>query len=92
MNGTDILKVYSAQMKKYGYRLHLMCAVAPERVLENLKDLNEDANIGFEEESQNYSDEKSEIIREEKSKDTPDFDFNEEEDDEVQIIGGLDQE
>jgi hypothetical protein len=52
MNGTGVLKVYLVQSKKYAYRLHFMRAVAPEWVLENLKNLNPDVNIGFEDEEQ----------------------------------------
>jgi hypothetical protein len=47
MNGTGVLKVYLVQTKRYAYRLHFTCAAAPEWVLETLKDLRADLNIGF---------------------------------------------
>jgi hypothetical protein len=93
VNSTGVLKVYLVQMKNYVYRLHFMHAVAPEWVLESLKDLNLDIGIGFEEESQNYGNRLPKIIIEEQSKqlDAPD-DFNGEEDNEIEVLGGPDQE
>jgi hypothetical protein len=68
MNGTGVLKVYLVQSKRYAYRLHFMRAVAPEWVLESLKELNSDMNIGFEADSENYDEEISEVIAEDDNK------------------------
>lgn len=45
MNGAGVLMVYLIQTKRHAYRLHYMQAIAPEWVLESLKDLNADMNI-----------------------------------------------
>jgi hypothetical protein len=91
MNGTGVLKVYLVQSKRYAYRLHFMHAVAPEWVLESLKELNPDMSIGFKADSENYEVEISEVITEDENKhdDTYNSDFIEEVD-EVEIIGGSD--
>jgi len=93
MNGTGVLKVYLVQSKRYAYRLHFTRAVAPEWVLESLKELNPDMKIGFEIDSQNYEEEMSEVVADEENKqeDAYDSNFNDIED-EVQIIGGHDRE
>jgi len=41
MNGTGVLNVCLVQSKRYAYRLHFARAIAPEWVLENLKDLSD---------------------------------------------------
>ncbi len=51
MNVTGVLKVYLIQTKKYAYRLKFVRATAPEWVLEALKNIGADANIGFEAEN-----------------------------------------
>jgi hypothetical protein len=56
MNGTGVLQVYLVQSKRYAYRLHFARAIAPEWVLESLKDLSDSIQIGFEEESQSLED------------------------------------
>ena len=65
MNGTGVLKVYLVQSKCYAYRLHFARAIAPEWVLENLKDLSDNIQIGFEEESQGSEDAGLEAVVEE---------------------------
>jgi len=60
MNGTGTLKVYLVQSRRYAYRLYFMRAVAPEWVLENLKELNDDITIGSKEEDQIYNENTSE--------------------------------
>jgi hypothetical protein len=90
-NGTGVLKVYLVQSKRYAYRLHFMRAVAPEWVLESLKELNPDMNIGFEADSESYEVEISEVIADDENK--HDYTYNSdfiEEEDEVEIIGGSD--
>ena len=91
MNGTGVLKVYLVQSKRYAYRLHFMRAVAPEWVLESLKELNPDMNIRFKADSENYEEDISEVFVEDENKhdDTYNSDFIEEVD-EVEIIGGSD--
>jgi hypothetical protein len=93
MNGAGVLKVYLVQSKKYAHHLHFMRAVALKWVLLSLKGLSVNMSIGFKEESQNFSYQLPEMIAEEQSKqlDVPD-DFNGEEDYEVEIIGGPEQE
>jgi hypothetical protein len=89
MKGTGVLKVYLVQSKRFAYRLHFMPAVAPEWVLESLKELNPDMSIGFEADSENYEVEISEVIAEDGNK--HDYTYKSaEEEVEVEIIGGSD--
>lgn len=48
INGTGVLKVYLVQSKRYTYRLHFVRALAPGWVLETLKDIDLDTDIGLE--------------------------------------------
>jgi len=93
MNGTGVLKVYLVQSKRYAYRLHFARAIAPEWVLENLKDLSDNIQIGFEEESQGSEDAGLEaVIEEEKQVEVFDNTYDPDpEDDEVEIIGSSDR-
>jgi hypothetical protein len=95
MNGTGILKVYLVQTRKFAYRLNFTRALAPEWVLEALRDLNPDVNVGFEARSQEYEDNWNDMINEIEKQEPTTFDESvnaEEEDDEVQIIGGDDRQ
>jgi hypothetical protein len=93
MNGTGILKVYLVQSKKYSYRLHFIHAVAPECVLESLKELNSAVKIGFEEDSLYNEEDVSNVSAEEENKQAEIHESNPDEDDEeVQFIGGHEQQ
>jgi hypothetical protein len=65
MNGTGVLKVCLVQSKHYAYRLHFARAIAPEWVLESLKDLRDNIQIGFKEELQSSEDVGPESVAEE---------------------------
>jgi hypothetical protein len=51
MNGTDVLKVYLVQSKKYAYCLHFTRVIAPEWVRDALNAIDLGATIGFKEEA-----------------------------------------
>ena len=48
MNGTEVVKVYLLQSKRYAFRLHFQCAIPPGWVLEALNNINLSTTIGFE--------------------------------------------
>jgi len=88
MNGTGVLKVYLVQSKKYAYRLHFTRAVVPEWVLENLKNLNPDVNIGFEDEEQVINEKSHDLMQDIQAQtDAPGDYIDEDIDDEVQLLG-----
>jgi len=88
MNGTGVLKVYLVQSKKYAYRLHFTRAVVPEWVLENLKNLNPDVNIGFEDEEQVINEKSHDLTQDIQAQtDAPGDYIDEDIDDEVQLLG-----
>jgi hypothetical protein len=93
MNGTGVLKVYLVQSKKYAYRLHFTRAVAPEWVLENLKNLNPDVNIGFEDEEQVIDEKSHELTQDIQAQTDALGDYIDEDiDDKVQLLGDKTQE
>jgi hypothetical protein len=51
MNGTGVMKVYLIQSKKYAYHLKFVHVIAPEWVLEALKNVSAEDSIGFEDEA-----------------------------------------
>jgi len=91
MNGTGVLKVYLVQSKKYAYRLHFTRAAAPEWVLEDLKNLNPDMSIGFEEEDHVVNEDLREPNEDDQA-DAPKHYIDEDIDDEVQFLGNKTQE
>jgi hypothetical protein len=85
--------VYLVQSEKYAYHLHFMHAVAPEWVLESLKELNSDVKIGFEEDSLYDAEDISNVIAKEENKQDEMHESNPEDNgDEVQFIGGHEQQ
>jgi hypothetical protein len=95
MNITGVLKVYLIQTKKYAYRLKFVRAIAPEWVLEALKNISADANIGFE--TENIAEEEeilgkiADAENEMSNQMDPELSMVED-DEEVQIIGGNERE
>jgi hypothetical protein len=95
MNMTGVLKVYLIQTKKYAYRLKFVRAIAPEWVLEALKNISADANIGFE--TENIAEEEeilgkiADAENEMSNQMDPELSMVED-DEEVQIIGGNERE
>ena len=93
MNGTGVLKVYLIQSKRYAYRLRFVRAMAPEWVLEALKDINKEDAIGFEaeveEEEDNQIQDMIEKIegQQEDSINREMVEINDDDEDEVQFIG-----
>jgi hypothetical protein len=88
MNGTGVLKVYLVQTKCYAYCLHFTRAIAPEWVLDHMRAIDGDEKIGFKEEVQPINKTKTEWLDEEDvEKMIPVFDYNNEEEDKIEIIG-----
>jgi hypothetical protein len=95
MNGTGVVKVYLIQTKKYAYRLKLVHAIAPDWVLEALKSISVDQNIGLEEEGVMEEKQVQELIEEVESHDNKDADADIdaiENEEDVALIGGHDKE
>ncbi len=90
MDATGVLKVHLVETKKYAYRLHLMRAMAPEWVLEALKEMNEDDNVGFEEENIMLNDDLS--MTSVKDVEVSERELDSDEIDGIYLLGGDDKE